>query len=297
MLMKRFLGGLLALLALGVGGCDRSTSGGRADAPHRNPNAPARPLAKGKAVAPAAASPRDDGQWTMPSKDYANTRFSELTQITKANVGKLQVALTFSSGTTQGQESAPIVVGSTLYFVTPYPNILYAIDLTKPGGAVKWKVNSMAASASQGEACCEGVNRGPTYANGTVYFNSLDSHTLAVDAETGKVKWKTQVWDYTKGETMTMAPFVVGTRSSSAIRAPNSARAAASRRSTRRRLDRVAAIATGPDKDVLIDPAVFKPFYPQYRGKDLGMHSWPGEAGRSAAAVPGAGSATIPSRI
>jgi outer membrane protein assembly factor BamB len=76
--------------------------------------------------------------------------------------------------------------------------------------AVKWQVKSMAASASQGEACCEGVNRGPTYANGTVYFNSLDAHTLAVDAETGKLKWKTQVWDYTRGETMTMAPFVVG---------------------------------------------------------------------------------------
>jgi PQQ-dependent dehydrogenase (methanol/ethanol family) len=36
--------------------------------------------------------------------------------------------------------------------------------------------------------------------------------------------------------------------------------------------------ATGPDKDVLIDHAVFRPFYRQYRGKDLGMQSWPGEA-------------------
>jgi hypothetical protein len=68
----------------------------------------------------------------------------------------------------------------------------------------------MAAGRAQGEACCDGVNRGPTYANGTVFFNSLDAHTLAVDAETGKVKWKTRVGDYSGGETMTMAPFVVG---------------------------------------------------------------------------------------
>jgi PQQ-dependent dehydrogenase (methanol/ethanol family) len=265
--------------AAALGGCDRSTSGGRADAPQPESERVNRVLAAGKAVAPPAASPEDDGQWVMPSKDYANTRFSGLTQITKANAGKLQVALTFSSGTTSGQESAPIVVGSTLYFVTPYPNILYAIDLATPGGRVKWQVKSMAAAASQGEACCEGVNRGPTYANGTVYFNSLDSHTLAVDAETGRLKWKTQVWDYTRGETMTMAPFVVGNHvivgnsgaefgARGGVAALNAADGSIAWK----------AFATGPDADVLIDPAVFKPFYPQYRGKDLGMQSWPGES-------------------
>src|SRR6186713_2116671 len=199
---------LVMVGAVLLAGCDRGTSSGRADAPV--PSETRAALAAGRAIAPAAASPEDDGQWTMPAKDYANTRFSELTEIDKANVGRLQVAMTFSSGTTQGQESAPIVVDDTLYFVTPYPNILYAIDLTKPGGAVKWKVNSKAAAASQGQACCDGVNRGPTYAGGSVLFNSLDGHTLAVDAETGEVRWKTRVFDYTRGETMTMAPFVIG---------------------------------------------------------------------------------------
>src|SRR5690348_9640692 len=108
-----FLLGTFAL-ASALTGCDRSTSGGRADAPRPESQRARHILADGKAVAPAAASPDDDGQWTMPSKDYANTRFSGLTQITKANVARLQVALTFSSGTTSGQESAPIVVGSTL---------------------------------------------------------------------------------------------------------------------------------------------------------------------------------------
>ena len=37
------------------------------------------------------------------------------------------------------------------------------------------------------------------------------------------------------------------------------------------------AYSTGPDKDVLIGPS-FKPFYPQDRGKDLGVTSWPGSA-------------------
>ena len=37
------------------------------------------------------------------------------------------------------------------------------------------------------------------------------------------------------------------------------------------------AYATGPDRDVLIGPR-FKPFYPQDRGPDLGVSSWPSDA-------------------
>ena len=55
-----------------------------------------------KAVPPPAASPADDGNWTMPGKDYASTRFSALNQINPGNVGKLQVYSTFSTGTTEG---------------------------------------------------------------------------------------------------------------------------------------------------------------------------------------------------
>src|SRR4051812_23263275 len=61
------------------------------------------------AVPAASASPADDGNWTMPGKDYASTRFSALNQITPANVGKLSVALTFSTGTTEGFEAPPLV--------------------------------------------------------------------------------------------------------------------------------------------------------------------------------------------
>src|SRR5215218_2843781 len=65
----------------------------------------------------------EDGQWLMPAKDYANTRYSGLKDITTENVGKMQVAWTFSTGVNRGQEAAPIVFGDTMYVVTPYPNI------------------------------------------------------------------------------------------------------------------------------------------------------------------------------
>jgi glucose dehydrogenase len=63
-----------------------------------------------KAISARSASPPDDGNWTMPGKDYASTRFSGLRQLTPQNVGDLQVAFTFSTGTTEGFEAPPLVV-------------------------------------------------------------------------------------------------------------------------------------------------------------------------------------------
>ncbi|HEY8614558.1 MAG TPA: hypothetical protein VIL69_25120, partial [Roseomonas sp.] len=88
---------------------------------------------------PASASPPEDGQWTMPARDNANTRYSGLDEINTENVRNLRVAFTFSTGVNRGQESSPIVVNNTMYVVTPYPNILYALDLTKPGAPMKWR--------------------------------------------------------------------------------------------------------------------------------------------------------------
>ena len=127
----------------------------------------------------------EDGQWTISAKDYANTRFSGLDQINTSNIGNLKVAWTFSTGIDRGQEAAPIVVGDTMYVVTPYPNQLYALDL-KNNGATKWRYDPAPDSSSQGVACCDVVNRGAVYSNGKVFINTLDGNTCAVDAATGE---------------------------------------------------------------------------------------------------------------
>ena len=38
----------------------------------------------------------------MPAKNYASTRYSELTEITAQNAGQLKVAFTFSTGRQPG---------------------------------------------------------------------------------------------------------------------------------------------------------------------------------------------------
>lgn len=96
-----------------------------------------------------------------------------------------------------------------MYIVTPWPNTLYALDLTKPGGALKWKFEPNPSPAAKGEACCDWVNRGEAFADGKLIYNTLDGYTVAVDANDGHLLWRTHLADISKGETMTMAPMVV----------------------------------------------------------------------------------------
>jgi lanthanide-dependent methanol dehydrogenase len=220
----------------------------------------------------------DDGQWRMPARNFASTRYSGLGQITAQNVGQLQLAWTFSTGVTRGHEAGPLVVDSTMYVVTPFPNILYALDLSKPGAPAKWTYKPSPMLAAQGVACCDLVNRGAVYYDGKIYYNTLDDHTVAVDAKTGKEVWKTQVGDINRGESITMAPLVVkgkvlvgNSGGEFGVRGWLMALDAQSGKLAWR------AYHTGPDKDVLIGSR-FKPFYSQDRGKDLGVSSWPGDA-------------------
>src|SRR5436190_11505762 len=162
------------------------------------------------ALVPAApARAADDGDWPMAAHDYASTRYSPLAQLTPANVAKLQVAFTFSTGVDRGQEAAPIVVGTTMYVVTPFPNVVYALDLALPGAPVKWKYEPKPEAAAQGVACCDVVNRGAVVAGDALYFNTLDGDTIALDAASGQLRWKTRLGDIQKGETLTMSPLVV----------------------------------------------------------------------------------------
>lgn len=150
-----------------------------------------------------------DGEWPMAARDYANTRYSALDQINTANVARLKVAFTFSTGVDKGQEAAPIVVGDTMYVVAPYPNTLFALDLGKPGAPQKWKFEPNPNASAQGVACCDVVNRGVAYSDGRIFMNTLDGQTIAVDAASGKEVWRTRLGDIKKGETITMAPLVV----------------------------------------------------------------------------------------
>ena len=260
----------IALLSIGVvvgiGACrpEESRSTGSSDVEHGPP-----PVAGRNSLS------ADDGQWVRPAKDLASTRFSSLTEINAGNVKSLRTIATFSTGIAKGHESAPLVVGSTMYIVTPFPNIVYALDLAKPGLPIKWQYNPKPELAAQGVACCDVVNRGLVFDQGRLFFNTLDDHTIALDAATGKPAWNTKVGDINLGETITMAPLVVkgkvlvgdsggemGVRGWLKALDESSGKVAWT------------AYHTGPDPDVLIG-SDFKPYYAKDKGKDLGSSTWP----------------------
>jgi len=146
------------------------------------------------------------GEWQMPAGDYASSRYSELASITPQNVANLHVAWAFSTGVLRGHEGQPLVIGNTMYVVTPYPNVSYALDLTQEGQPLKWKARPVNAQTAVGLACCDVVNRGASFADGRIFYNLLDGHTVAVDVATGTQVWRTKMGDLSKGETITMAP-------------------------------------------------------------------------------------------
>src|SRR3954451_14462836 len=217
------------------------------------------------------------GEWQMPAGDYASSRYSELASITPQNAANLKVAWAFSTGVLRGHEGQPLVVGNTMYVVTPYPNVSYAIDLATTGQPLKWKFRPENSQQAVGRACCDVVNRGAAFADGKIFYNLLDGHTVAVDAATGSQVWRTKMGDLSRGETITMAPIVVkgkvivgSSGGEMGVRGWIAALDAATGREVWR------AYNIGPDKDVKVGPRL-KTFYAHDRGKDLGVSTWPGD--------------------
>jgi lanthanide-dependent methanol dehydrogenase len=237
----------------------------------------------GAAGGPVWGAAGDDGQWTMPAGDYAATRYSALTQITPQNARSLHPVWTFSTGVLGGHEGQPLVVGDTMYVVTPWPNVLYAFDLTREGYPLRWKYRPEVSSNAIGVACCDTVNRGAFYADGRIVYNLLDGHTVAVDARTGRELWKAKIAELGDGETTTMAPLVVKDRV-----LVGAAGGEFGIYGWIKALDLKSgqtvwsARNIGPDTEMLARPDTFRP--PYEPGTDLGARSWGHDSWRTGGA-------------
>jgi PQQ-dependent dehydrogenase (methanol/ethanol family) len=247
----------------------------------RQAEAPPRYLHEGQPAGAAAGvhmiSDLPNGEWRLPAGDFANTRFSPLAQITTANVANLKTVTTMSTGIPRGHEGQPLVVNGTMYVVTPFPNLLIAVDLSKPGGGLKWTFDPHADPRAVGIACCDIVNRGASYADGKIVYATLDGQVVAVDAQAGNEVWRARVGNTDKGETITMAPLVVKNRvivgssgGELGVRGYIVGLDLADGHEVWR------AYHSGPDKDVLIGPA-FKAHYAKDQGTDLGVSTWNGD--------------------
>ncbi|MGA7325810.1 MAG: lanthanide-dependent methanol dehydrogenase XoxF5 [Rhodomicrobium sp.] len=219
---------------------------------------------------------QDPNQWVMPTGDYSNQRFSKLKQITADNVGKLQVAWTFSTGVLRGHEGAPLVIGDTMYVHAPFPNTVFALDLNSDG-KILWKYEPKQDPSVIPVMCCDTVNRGVAYADGKVFLNQADTTLVALDAKTGKVIWSVKNGDPAKGETGTSVPVIVKDKVLVGI---SGAEFGVRGRLTAYDLKTGKlvwiAYSTGPDSEMLVDPEktteLGKPI-----GLDSSLKTWQGD--------------------
>jgi lanthanide-dependent methanol dehydrogenase len=219
---------------------------------------------------------QDPNQWVMQTGDYANTRFSKLDQINTGNVGKLQVAWTFSTGVLRGHEGAPLVVGDVMYVHTPFPNNVFALDL-KNDGKIIWRYEPKQDPNVIPVMCCDTVNRGVAYADGKIFLHQADTTLVALDAKTGKEVWKVVNGDPKKGETNTATVMpvkdkvIVGISGGEfGVRCHVTAYDMKSGKQVWR------AYSMGPDEEMLVDPekttSLGKPI-----GKDSSIPTWKGD--------------------
>ncbi|HEY9039009.1 MAG TPA: methanol/ethanol family PQQ-dependent dehydrogenase [Roseovarius sp.] len=218
----------------------------------------------------------DPGQWAIQTGDYQNQRYSVLDQINKDNVGDLQVDWTFSTGVLRGHEGAPLVIGDVMYVHTPFPNIVYALDL-KDDGRIIWKYEPKQDPAVIPVMCCDTINRGVAYADGKIFLHQADTTLVALNADTGEVEWTVVNGDPTIGETNTATVMPVKDKvlvgisgGEFGVRGHLTAYNIADGTMAWR------AYSLGPDEDMLIDPE-----NTTHLGKPIGanssLDSWEGD--------------------
>ncbi len=147
---------------------------------------------------------KEPGNWLTYSGNYAGHRYSPLTQINDQNVTRLKPAWVYQVNSLQKFETTPIVVDGIMFISEPPSNVT-AID-TRTGRAL-WKYRRVLPDDLR--VCCGQVNRGVAVMGDLVYFGTLDSHLLALDAKTGAIRWDTVVVDYKLGYSITVAPLAV----------------------------------------------------------------------------------------
>lgn len=217
------------------------------------------------------------GNWVLPGGGYGLQRYSALDKINTENVANLEVAYTLSTGTFRGHEGQPLVVGDMMYFVTPWPNIVYAIDLND-GNKLAWQFIPPTDEQAKGVACCDVVNRGVFYADGKIYMAALDGMVYALDAETGDVIWKQDNADASKGEAITTAPLVA---EGNVIVGMSGGEYGVHGYSTAYDMDTGELVwrfyNTGPDDIVGIEDGTYDPYFDWMAADNLGAATWPEE--------------------
>jgi PQQ-dependent dehydrogenase (methanol/ethanol family) len=135
------------------------------------------------------ASPGED--WLMIRGNYRAWNYSELAQITRANVDELSLQWIWSMTDGGWSEPAPIVHDGILYLYN-MGNVIQALDAAT--GELIWE--NRVGPTSPGNAAMRGI---AIYGD-NVYTATSDARLVALNARTGQKAWETIIGDRTQGE-------------------------------------------------------------------------------------------------
>jgi alcohol dehydrogenase (cytochrome c) len=146
-------------------------------------------------------------QWPTYNGDYTGERFSPLHQINSGNIGRIEEQWSYKITDVGAQRGAPVpvikatplMVDGRLYFTIP--DNVYAVDAGT--GKLLWKYNWV----DHGGHLVG--NRGVGMYKDMLYFMGPDDWVIALDAATGKERWRKQIADPRAQYFTTTSPLVV----------------------------------------------------------------------------------------
>jgi len=143
--------------------------------------------------------------WPSYNGQTNGSRYSPLTQITAANVGRMVPRWIFSIPNTSRLQVTPVVAGGVMYVTSA--NECYALDAG--AGREIWHYQRQRTKGLVGNAA-GGINRGVAVAGDRVFMVTDHAHIIALNRFTGSLLWETEMADWHQNYNATGAPLAVG---------------------------------------------------------------------------------------
>ena len=129
----------------------------------------------------------DNSSWLTYGRDYAGQRFARISQITPANVARLQPAWVFATGgDNRGLQATPLIHKGVLYLSADQSRV-FAIDART--GQKKWSFDPKIGKDVERVYCCGSNNRGVALWGELVFVGTMDARLIALKKDTGEVVW------------------------------------------------------------------------------------------------------------
>jgi alcohol dehydrogenase (cytochrome c) len=143
--------------------------------------------------------------WPSYNGQTNGSRYTTLSQITKANVGGLRPKWMFNINNTSPLQGTPVVVDGVMFVTTA--NQCFALDAGT--GRQIWHYSRPRTRNLIGNAA-GGINRGVAVAGDRVFMVTDHAHLIALNRATGALVWETEMADWRQNYNATVAPLVVG---------------------------------------------------------------------------------------